>query len=162
MHIYILEQFDKIKPTAAELDGMYSLDYSHEEVKAAIDDLINKEYVIYLKVSNDFLRLKQSSGVDVKQEISDSIERHAGDFSVKETLNIASLDNYMYPAGYNDKREMTRFFAFEFIDASEIDKDIDWEIKSESIEADGVIYGIIPEDEESIPKIKKGIYGYWY
>ena len=153
--IYILEQFDKIKPTAGELDGMYSLDYSHEEVKAAIDDLINKEYVIYLKVSNDYLRLKQSSGVDVKQEISDSIERHAGDFSVKETLNTASLDNYMYPAGYNDRREMTRFFAFEFIDASEIDKDIDWELKSESIEADGVIYGIIPGDEESIPKIRR-------
>ena len=153
--IYILEQFDKIKPTANELDGMYSLDYTHEEIREAIDALINKKYVIYLKVSNEYLRLKQSSGVDVKQEIADAIERYAADFSVKATLNSASLDNYMYPSKYNDEREMTRYFSFEFIDAAEVTKDIDWTIKSESIIADGVIYGIIPDNEESIAKIKK-------
>ena len=153
--IYILEQFDKIKPTADELDGMYSIDYTHEEIREAIDALINKEYVIYLKVSNEYLRLKQSSGVDVKQEIADTIERYAADFSVKATLNSASLDNYMYPSKYNDEREMTRYFSFEFIDASEVTKDTDWGIKSESIIADGVIYGIIPDSEESVAKIKK-------
>lgn len=153
--IYILEQFDKIKPTADELDGMYSLDYTHEEVRQAIDNLINKEYVIYLKVSNEYLRLKQSSGVDVKQEIVNTIERHSQKFSVKETLNLASLDNYMYPSKYNDEREMTRYFSLEFIDESEVTKDVDWKVKSESIEADGIIYGIIPRSEESIPKIKE-------
>lgn len=153
--IYILEQFDKIKPTADELDGMYSIDYTHEEIREAIDALINKEYVIYLKVSNEYLRLKQSSGVDVKQEIADTIERYAADFSVKATLNSSSLDNYMYPSKYNDEREMTRYFSFEFIDADEVTTDIDWGIKSESIIADGVIYGIIPDGEESIASIKE-------
>lgn len=153
--IYILEQFDKIKPTASELDGMYSLEYTHEEVRQAIDNLINKEYVIYLKVSNEYLRLKQSSGVDVKQEIVNTIERHSHKFSVKETLNLASLDNYMYPSKYNDEREMTRYFSFEFIDGAEVTRDVDWEVKSESIEADGIIYGIIPESEESISKVKE-------
>lgn len=152
--IYILEQFDKIKPTADELDGMYSLDYTHEEIRDAIDALINKEYVIYLKVSNDYLRLKQSSGVDVKQAISDTIERCSSEFSIKKTLNSASLDNYMYPSRYNDEREMTRYFSFEFINSSEISDDIDWDLKSESIDGDGVIYGIIPEDEEAISSAK--------
>lgn len=152
--IYILEQFDKIKPTVDELDGIYSLDYTHEEIREAIDTLINKEYVIYLKISNEYLRLKQSSGVDVKQKIADAIERYASEFSVKETLNSASLDNYMYPSKYNDEREMTRFFSLEFIDASEVTKDIDWEMKSESIEADGVIYGIIPDNEDEITKTR--------
>ena len=153
--IYSLEQFDKIKPTADELDGIYSLDYTHEQIREAIDTLINKEYVIYLKVSNEYLRLKQSSGVDVKQEITNAIDRYAGSFSVKETLNSASLDDYMYPSKYNDEREMTRYFAFEFIDAAEIMKDIDWSLKSESIEADGVIYGVIPDSEDSISNIKE-------
>ena len=153
--IYILEQFDKIKPTADELDGIYSIDYSHEEIRDAIDNLINKEYVIYLKVSNDYLRLKQSSGVDVKQQIADTIARRSADFSIKETLNSASIDSYMYPSKYNDERAMTRFFSFEFIDASEVDKDVDWNIKSEGIEADGIIYGIIPENDESIRKLKR-------
>lgn len=155
--IYILEQFDKIKPTADELDGIFSLDYSHEEIREAIDVLINKEYVIYLKVSNEYLRLKQSSGVDVNQEISDAISRYASEFSVKQTLNDACIENYMYPSRYNDEREMTRFFAFEFIDSSEITKDVDWDYKSESIEADGVVYGVIPETEESISQCRKFI-----
>jgi len=152
--IYILEQFDKIKPTADELDGMYSLDYTHEEIRDAIDALINKEYVIYLKVSNDYLRLKQSSGVDVKQAISDAVERNSSDFSVKKTLNSTSLDNYMYPSKYNDEREMTRYFSFEFISSSEISSNTDWDLKSELIDGDGVIYGIIPENEESISSAK--------
>lgn len=153
--IYILEQFDKIKPTADELDGMYSIDYSHEEVREAIDNLINKEYVIYLKVSNEYLRLKQSSGVDVKQEIVDTIEKHLSRFSIKETLNSASFDNYMYPSRYNDDREMTRYFNFEFVDSSEVDMDVDWKLKSDGAEADGIIYGVIPSDNDSIQKLRK-------
>ena len=152
--IYILEQFDKLKPTADELMGIYSLEYEQEDIRKAIDNLIYKEYVIYLKLSNDFLRLKQSSGVDVKQEIADTIERNAASFSVKGTLNSASIDNYMYPSRYNDDREMTRYFSFVFIDGAEVTKDVDWDVKSESIEGDGIIYGIIPGAEDSIPRIK--------
>ena len=153
--IYILEQFDKIKPTSNELVGIYSLDYSPEEIRNAIDILINKEYVIYLRISNEYLRLKQTSGVDVNQEILDTIERYSGDFSVKDTLNSSCFDNYMYPSKYNDEREMTRFFSFEFINSEEISKDINWELKSESSDADGIIYGIIPQSAESLSKIKK-------
>ena len=153
--IYILDQFDKIKPTIDELDGMYSLEYTHEEIRTAIDNLINKEYVIYLKVSNEYLRLKQSSGVDVRQEILDMVEKQAGTFSVKGTLNSSSLDNYMYPSRYNDEHEMTRYFTFEFIDSSELSEDVNWAVKSETIEGDGVIYGIIPSDEDSITQLKE-------
>lgn len=157
--IYILEQFDKIKPTAEELIGIYSLEYEQNEIRKAIDNLICKEYVIYLKVSNDFLRLKQSSGVDIKQIISDTIEKNSTNFSVKETLNSASIDNYMYPSKYNDDREMTRYFAFEFIDSFEVTKNVDWDIKSESIGGDGVIYGIIPGKDDSISKLRKSVVG---
>ena len=155
--IYTLEQFDKIKPTINELDGIYSIDYSHEDIRNAIDNLIHKEYVIYLKLSNEFLQLKQSSGIDVKQKIADTIELKGSNFSVKDTLNNASLDNYMYPSRYNDEREMTRFFAFRFIDGAEVNEDVDWEVKSEGIDADGVVYGIITEDEDSLETIKTAL-----
>ena len=155
--IYILEQFDKIKPTASELVEIYSLDYEQDAIRQAIDDLIYKEYVIYLKLSNDFLRLKQSSDVDIKQEIADMIERNKAKFTVKGTLNSASVDNYMYPSRYNDDREMTRYFTFVFINESEVMEDTDWNIKSESIGGDGVIYGIIPDSSESIKKLRKTV-----
>ena len=153
--IYILEQFDKIKPTASELVEIYSLDYEQDEIRQAIDDLIYKEYVIYLKLSNDFLRLKQSSDVNIKQEIADMIERNKARFTVKGTLNSASVDNYMYPSRYNDDREMTRYFTFVFINESEVTEDTDWNVKSESVNGDGVIYGIIPGSSDSIKMLRK-------
>ena len=128
-----------------------------DEIDGAIDNLIQKEYVIYLKRSNNFLRLKQTSGVDIRKKISDIIEIQKNKTTIKETLNNSNFDNYMYPARYNNERDMIRFFAFEFIDEEEITENIDWGIKSEGIEADGIIYGIIPHSETSIRKIKEVI-----
>ncbi len=51
---------------------------------------------------------------------------------------------------------MTRFFAFQFISGAEVSEDIDWNIKSESVDADGIIYGIIPESESQLKKLKSG------
>lgn len=35
----------------------------------------------------------------------------------------------MYPSRYNNDRDMTRYFSFEFIDEEEITEDIDWNKK---------------------------------
>ncbi|KAI4440812.1 hypothetical protein C824_003311 [Schaedlerella arabinosiphila] len=153
--VYILEQFEKLQPSADELVGIFSISYTPEEINQAIENLIEKEYVIYLKRSNNFLRLKQTSGVDIRQKINDMIEVQSKRITIKETLNNSNFDNYIYPSRYNNIHDMVRFFAFEFIDEDEITEDIDWNIKSENIEADGVVYGIIPHSEESIVKLKE-------
>lgn len=80
-----------------------------EEIEDAIANLIEKEYVVYLKRSNDYLRLKQTSGVDIGQKIRDSVAALAGKVSTKATLNASNFDNYIYPSRYNDEREMTRY-----------------------------------------------------
>lgn len=153
--IYILEQFEKLQPSKDELISIYSVRYEVAEINRAIDDLIEQEYVIYLKRSNNFLRLKQTSGVDVRKKVNDLIELQKNRVTIKETLNNSNFDNYMYPSRYNNDRDMTRYFSFEFIDEDEITDDIDWNKKSEPIEADGVIYGIIPHSEEAIEQIKE-------
>lgn len=157
--IYILEQFEKLKPTSDELIGIYSTSYSPSEIKVAIDNLIDKEYVIYLKRSNSYLKLKETSGVDVKAEIRKQIEKQGSKINVKSILNESNFDNYMYPSRYNYEKEMTRFFAFEFINAKEIAEDTDWNIKSENVSADGIVYGIISngsgEINETIRKVRK-------
>ena len=101
------------------------------------------------------MRLKQTSGVDVRKKINDLIELQKNRVTIKETLNNSNFDNYMYPSRYNNDRDMTRYFSFEFIDEDEITDDIDWNKKSEPIEADGVIYGILPHSEEAIEQTKK-------
>ncbi len=152
--IYILEQFEKLQPSKDELVSIFSVRYSADEIYGAIDNLINQEYVVYLKRSNNFLRLKQSSGVDVRKKINDLVELQKGKITIKETLNNSNFDNYMYPSRYNSERDMTRYFSFEFIDENEISEDTDWNRKSELIDADGVIYGVIPHSEDAINEIR--------
>lgn len=155
--IYILEQFEKLKPTKDEIVGIFSINYSVEEIEKAIANLIEKEYVVYLKRSNDYLRLKQTSGVDIGQKIRDTVAALSGKVSTKETLNASNFDNYVYPSRYNDEREMIRYFAFEFINEDEARSDVDWTMKSESIDADGVVYGVIPKSDESISHLRDAL-----
>ena len=153
--IYILEQFERLNPTKEQIIGIYSGTYELSEIEQAISDLIEKDFVIYIKRSNDYLRLKQTSGIDIHQKIHDQIESQSGKITTKDVLNGSNFDNYMYPSRYNDDHEMTRFFAFQFISGAEITTDVDWNLKSESIDADGIIYGIIPENEAHLKKITK-------
>lgn len=152
--IYTLEQFEKLSPTRDELVGIYSIDYAVEDVERAIDKLIEKEYVIYLKRSNNFLRLKQTSGVDIRQRISDMIATQKGKNSLKDTLNKANYDSYIYPSRYNDQKEMTRYFSFVFINEDEVKNDTNWSVKAENISGDGVVFGVIPNSNVSIPTIR--------
>lgn len=153
--IYMLAQFERLKPTRDEIIGIFSSSYKTEEITAAIDNLIENELVIYLKKSNGFLKIKQTSGVDIWQKIRDYQESHINQIVVKDTLNKANFDNYIYPSRYNDEREMTRFFSFVFISEDEVRLDTNWHIKSDKINADGVIFAVIPNDEESIPDLKR-------
>ena len=151
--IYILEQFERLTPTMEQIISTYSSSYEVEDIRRAVKDLVEKEFVIYVKRSNDYLRLKQTSGVDIQQKIRDLMELRSGKITTKDILNESNFDNYMYPTRYNDEHEMTRFFSFQFISGAEVTENVDWNIKSESIEADGVIYGIIPNGESELTNI---------
>lgn len=153
--IYILEQFERLSPTKEQIIGIYANSFDVGEIEQAITELIEKEFVIYIKRSNDYLRLKQTSGVDIQQKIHDLMESQSGKIMAKSILNASNFDNYMYPSRYNDEREMTRYFTFHFISGSEVTDDVDWDVKSESIDADGIIYGIIPESEAQLKTITK-------
>ena len=152
--IYMLEQFERLQPTQEEILDIFGANYSIEEIREAIDDLIENKYLIYIKRSNGYLQLKQSSGVDIWQQIKETIEGKANGIAVKEVLNNANFDNYLYPSRYNDEHTMTRYFPFVFIDAQEVSEDTDWEKKSESINGDGIVYAVVPESEEALGQAK--------
>ena len=153
--IYILEQFEKLRPTKEELFGIFSGEYSHEEIDAAINGLIEKEYVVYLKRSNNYLQLKQSSGVDIQQKISDAVEAQRRSVSVEEALNSVNYENYLYPSRYNDAHEMIRFFSFRFIGEECLEqKDILDSIVNDDC-ADGILFGLIPQSSESIQHLRE-------
>lgn len=151
--IYIVAQFERLKPTKDEIIGIYSYSVDVETINHAIDNLIEREFVIYLKKSNQFLRMKQSSGVDIWSMIKDYAAKIGTRQTVKETLNSLNFDNYIYPARYNDQKEMTRYFSFQFIDESEVSSTTNWIEKSSLIKADGVVYAIVLNSEESVNKV---------
>lgn len=151
--IYMLEQFEKLKPTKDELIGIYSIQYSVPEIEKALNNLIDDEYVIYLKRSNDFLQLKESSGVDVEAKIRDTIASQQSSAVVKKILNASNFDSCIYPFRYNDEKEVTRYFDFTFIDESEVTEDVNWKTKQQGTEADGIVYAIIPHSKDSIARI---------
>lgn len=149
--LYMVEQFDVLPPTREELIDILRFDYPVEEIDSALNILIAQKYVVYLKRSNGYLCLKQSSGTDVQQKIRDFIAAHP-DMDIKSLLNSMNFNRYLYPARYNDEREITRFFAVEFITAEEVQTDTDWDVKSESINADGILYAILVNEESEIQK----------
>lgn len=153
--IYTLEQFEKLRPTKEELFGIFSGEYSHEEIDAAINGLIEKEYVVYLKRSNNYLQLKQSSGVDIQQKISDAVEAQRRSVSVEEALNSVNYENYLYPSRYNDAHEMIRYFVFRFVGEDSLDQKevLDSIINDDT--SDGIILGLLPQSADSVQNLRK-------
>lgn len=156
--IYIVEQFEKLSPIKDMIVDTFRDSVSDVKV---IDDvlaeLIEKECIIYLKRSNGYLKIKESSGVDVGAEIQNVIEKTKQTLSVKDILNKSSFDSYMYPTAYNDEMEITRYFDFTFIDSAEFFSVTDWGRKIENLSADGVVYAIISRSNEEIEQIREAV-----
>lgn len=156
--IYIVEQYEKLSPIKDMIIDTYRDSVSDVQViDDVLADLIEKECIVYLKRSNGFLKIKESSGVDIGAEIHNIIEKTRQILSVKDILNKAAFDSYMYPTSYNDEMEITRYFDFTFIDSAEFFSVDDWGRKIENFSADGVVYAVIPRSDEEIKQIRKHI-----
>ena len=154
--IYIIEQFEKLPPIKDIIIDTFRDSVSDVKViDDVLTELIEKECIVYLKRSNGYLKIKESSGVDISAEIQNVIEKTKQTLSVKDILNESSFDSYMYPTAYNDEMEITRYFDFTFIDSTEFFSVVDWERKIGNINADGVIYAIIPRNNDEIEKIRE-------
>lgn len=158
--IYIIEQFEKLPPIYDRIVDTFKDSVSDiSEIEKTLEYLIEKECIVYLKRSNGYLKIKESSGVDIQNEIENAIEKSRNTLSVKKILNDSSYESYMYPTAYNDEMEITRYFDFSFIDSAEFFAVENWARKIEDTNADGVVYAIIPQNEAEIAKIKEDITG---
>lgn len=156
--IYMVEQYEKLPPVYdIVVDAFRESVSDTKEISLALEELINRDCIVYLKRSNNYLKLKESSGVDIPSEIKKKIESNRTTLNVKTVLNNSSFDSYMYPTRYNDEHEITRYFDFTFIDSEEFWATSNWELKISDAIADGVVYAIIPESKEDIEKIREAI-----
>lgn len=156
--IYCLGQFERLAPTVDTILSIYVDEKNTtEEINATILDLVQKQCVVYLKRSNAYLKLKESSGVDVYKAIADVVQKRSSTMTAANLLDAANLEPYAYPIRYNDQREMTRFFQFVFIDSDELMSIADFNEHVEKYEADGVIFGILPRDDDQIAELANAL-----
>jgi len=154
--IYIIEQFEKLPPTFNIIMDTFQDSVSDtKDIGRALSLLIEEECIVYLKRSNNYLKLKESSGIDILSEIAKTIENIKSTVSTKDILNKSVFDSYMYPTHYNDENEIIRYFDFVFIDSDEFLVVENWKLKIGNTDADGVVYGIIAKNIDEIDKIKQ-------
>ena len=149
--IYCLGEFERLAPTVDTILGIYADDQVNpNQIEETITDLVQKQCVVYLKRSNAYLKLKESSGVDVYQAIADLVAKRSSSLTTAHLLNAANHEPYAYPIRYNDQREMTRYFQFVFVDGADVLVASDYRSLVRQYDADGVIFGILPQDDEQI------------
>lgn len=153
--ISMVGEFEKLSPKSNTLFDIYHLAYSKEEIEKSIAELLSANYIAKLHRNNGFLRLKESSGVDIWKQIQDRMAALEHTQEMHDILNEMNFDSFLYPVRYNDAKEMTRYFKFVFISSSKVAKDTEWHAMIQGEAADGVIFGVLPENQEDISRIEE-------
>jgi hypothetical protein len=156
--IYLVEQFEKLPPIVdVVVDAFRDSVSDPKEINVVLNELIDKECVVYLKRSNSYLKIKETSGENIPEEIDKYIERKLLNTNVTDILNNSNFDSFMYPTAYNDNNDIIRYFDFTFIESEEYWNTTDWNTKISSARADGVIFAIVPIRQNEIVKLRKDI-----
>ena len=154
--IYLIDQFEILPPTKESLIKIYKYSYNNiEDIEKAIETLEKEECILYLKRSNNFLKIKESSGIDIQKEIEIYINKVKAKENYIDILNKLFTNNYFYPNRYNIEKEIIRYFKFEFISGKEFLNTRNWKKRIENEKADGIIFGIVYENLEEKEKIKE-------
>ena len=153
--IYIIEQFEKLPPVYdIIIETFYDSAHSIKNISDTLNELIEKDCIVYLKRSNNYLKLKESSGIDIAGEIKKEVEKLRISETITSILNHSLSDSYIYPTRYNDEHEIIRYFDLIFISGYDLMKTTDWGEQLYQFEADGIIFAVVPKNDEELKKIR--------
>lgn len=156
--IYLVEQFEKLPPVVDVIvDAFRDTVKNPKEIDLALKDLIDNECIVYLKRSNNYLKIKETSGIDIHDEIEKYKSLKLADSKTTDILNDSVFDGFMYPTAYNDENDITRYFDFKFIDSVDFFTVEDWNSYIAGYISDGVIFAIIPKDQSEIEVVRNAI-----
>ena len=155
--VYCLNQFERLAPTNELIHDIYSdAGYTFEEISKAVERLIREESFLYLRRSNNFLQLKETTGIDIESSISNMIEKQKNRISDVEIINELNLEHYLYPVEYNTNKEMTRYFEIKFITSEELMRTPTVSTFELNTQADGIVLAILLKNI-SLKKLEKYI-----
>jgi len=150
--IWLVEHFELLPPTKNTIENIFVIaGFSKQAIGSGLAELIESNAVIYLHESNGYLKLKQSSGVNIDDEIKRYNIKNTT--PVTEILSRALSPNYLYPTRHNDDNSLTRYFDIIFVEAENLDV-----ITSENYTgASGVIYIVVPTKNQKTNELKEQI-----
>ena len=153
--IHFVQQFELLAPITDVFCYIYSVKYDSKEVIDCIQNLINEQYILYRKLSNSFLCLKETSGIDINEEIDKrtaSIIAHKTEQQIiDECVNV----KYLYPTAYNDDKCITRYFEICYVTLenyiSEIKKEMPYKIA-------GKVFAVFNSANQSFDDFTREVY----
>ncbi len=148
--IYILGLFEKLPPTPEILINIYKDTVPEMNmVVAALNNLQDKRY-LYLMKSKYYLRLMVSTDVDIGSLISDTVVKRSTVFDILSVLNYYIRDRWLYPTGYNDDHEITRYFDFEFTTLRTLQSVKNWDKKLSDRISTGAVFALLLDKSEDV------------
>lgn len=160
-------QYDRVEPTKETLLDLFGdCGIPTEEVDEAIANLVEGDSVVYLRRSNAYLKLKETTGVRVDVEVTNRAEALRAGMTCEQALNREIGTMTLYPSRYNEDKGMVRFFNCGFIGASGLrewcasDEHPDRILKDSPWRADGEVVGIYcatPDEHMELKELAKEI-----
>ena len=144
--IHFIQQFEKLAPTIDNIANIFSIEYGSKEVSDCITELIEEKYILYRKTSNEYLYLKETSGVDINAEIHKRVDAIKATKSVIDIINGCISTKYLYPVAYNDDHCITRYFELKFVTADKYTDIISQPLPNE---LSGCVYAVLFPDSIS-------------
>lgn len=154
-------QYDRVEPTKETiLDLFGDCGTGAEAIDGAIARLVEDDSVVYLRRSNAYLKLKETTGVRVDAEVANRAEALRSTMTCEQALNREIGSMALYPSRYNEDKAMVRFFNCGFIGADKLRDWCDAEERHERIlgesqwRADGEIVGIYCATPDEMAELK--------
>lgn len=153
--IDIVAQYDRVAPTRQTIIDLYTdCGYEPFEVDAALDNLVDNESIVYLKRSNAFLKLKETSGVRIDREIADRAERLRSYTTLTEVLNATMRGRALYPSQYNEERSIVRYFDCGFASRGSMRNWTSGNRILNGVTGDGEVVAICAESPDELESLK--------
>ena len=149
--ISVVAQYDLIAPTRQTLVDVFSdCGFSEEEIATSIENLVSVNSVVYLRQSNSYLKLKETSGVRIDEKIKDRAELLKASLTGAQILNRCQLVSAMYPSRYNQEYDIIRYFDCGFVSCKELASKKDDPKLLEHANGDGSIIALYPESPDDL------------
>ena len=160
-------QYDRVEPTKETLLDLFGdCGIPAEKVDEAIANLVEGDSVVYLRRSNAYLKLKETTGIRVDVEVANRSEALRAGMTCEQALNREIGTMALYPSRYNEDKGMVRFFNCGFIGASELrewcasDEHPDRILKDSLWRADGEVVGVYcatPDEHMELKELAKDV-----